>query len=115
MRRAHSFSWSSAEIPRSSPSCVMSSSPWAGRHATGTKPGGMSLRGRSLVLHVWMLPSGVGGSSMLHVWMLPSGVGRSSMLHVWMLPSGGHFLGSHHVFCFWSTNGGRQMLGLSNT
>jgi hypothetical protein len=100
MRRAHSFSWSSAEIPRSSPSCVMSSSPWAGRHATGTKPGGMSLRGRSLVLHVWMLPSGVGGSS---------------MLHVWMLPSGGHFLGSHHVFCFWSTNGGRQMLGLSNT
>jgi hypothetical protein len=42
MHRAHSLSWSSAEIPRSSPSCRISSTPWVGRCAAGTNLGGVS-------------------------------------------------------------------------
>lgn len=62
MRRAHSLSWSSAEIPRSSPSCKMSLTPWDGRFPAGANPSGGSSQERSLELHVWTLPFGVGGS-----------------------------------------------------
>jgi hypothetical protein len=55
MRRAHNFSWSSAEMPITSPSSMVSSP------SGGAKPGGGAC-GAPLELHVRTVPSGVGWS-----------------------------------------------------
>jgi hypothetical protein len=53
MRKARSCSYSSAEMPMTSPSSVASSP------SSGAKPGGGSC-GCPLELQVWRVPSGVG-------------------------------------------------------
>jgi hypothetical protein len=53
MRRAHSFSWSSAEMPMILPSSMVSSP------SGGAKPGG-GARGAPSELQVRTLPSGMG-------------------------------------------------------
>jgi hypothetical protein len=108
MRSARNFSWSSTEIPRTSPSLIISSA------SGGVKRSG-GFRGRPSELHVRTVPSGVGGFSMSGRLLLtaPSS-GASWGISLIMVPcisfgegrlrcvvqrGGGrhnHFLGSHH-------------------
>jgi hypothetical protein len=77
MRSAQSLSWSSAEMPKTSPSSMMSLA------SRGVKPGTAS-RGRSSEQHVRMVLSGVGGFSVWGCLML-------RLRHSLWLPKG-HYL-----------------------
>jgi hypothetical protein len=121
MRRARSFSWSSAEMPMTSPSSMVSSPSW------GAKPGGGAC-GAPSELQVRTVPSGVGLSWRCLLLLTASsskaswGVVREGFAFLLRqecclrrVVNGcdslrGCSLGGHRGLFFRRTNDGRQML-----
>jgi hypothetical protein len=121
MRRAHSFSWSSTDMPMTSPSSMVSSP------SGGAKPGGGAC-GAPSELQVRIVPSGVGWSWRCLLLLTASsskaswgGVreGLAFILHQLcclrrVVNGWGSLqicsLAGHRGLFFRSTNGGRQML-----